>query len=213
VLRTLAPDVVCIQESPRFFRWRTKVARLARESGLVYVTGGRASGAQVLLADVGVDVREAREIKLSKRFGLHQRGLALAEFRKADQEFAVASIHLGLVAGERRTHVEEVLGHLADVSTGPQVLAGDFNEIPGAPVVERLRSAGWQDGWQLAPSGGELTFSAKNPRRRIDYVFVRPGITVRGCGVPSEAPGLAVASDHLPVLAALELTRQESPGR
>ncbi|MGW5694584.1 endonuclease/exonuclease/phosphatase family protein, partial [Streptomyces asiaticus] len=33
VIRACAPDVVCVQEAPRFFRWRKAAAWLARETG------------------------------------------------------------------------------------------------------------------------------------------------------------------------------------
>ena len=44
VIRSCEPDVVCIQEAPRFLRWRSKCAALARTSGMFVVTGGRPAG-------------------------------------------------------------------------------------------------------------------------------------------------------------------------
>jgi hypothetical protein len=40
VMRACEPDLVLLQEAPRFFRWRKKLARLASESGLVILSGG-----------------------------------------------------------------------------------------------------------------------------------------------------------------------------
>ena len=42
VVRAADPDVVCVQEAPRFLRWRSTCAALARTSGLVVVGGGHA---------------------------------------------------------------------------------------------------------------------------------------------------------------------------
>ncbi|HEY2985649.1 MAG TPA: hypothetical protein VGJ38_15950, partial [Jatrophihabitantaceae bacterium] len=41
VIRGCEAHVVCVQEAPRFARWRSKNAALARRSGLVVVGGGR----------------------------------------------------------------------------------------------------------------------------------------------------------------------------
>src|ERR1700722_15875969 len=78
VIRSCNPDVVCVQEAPRFLRWRSKCAALARESGLVVVTGGRPAGAMLLLAALQVRVLEVADVLLSRKRGLHQRGVALA---------------------------------------------------------------------------------------------------------------------------------------
>ena len=56
VVRACDPDVVFLQEAPRFCRWRSKLAKLARECGLLYVTGGRTTGGVALLANLRVDV-------------------------------------------------------------------------------------------------------------------------------------------------------------
>ncbi|MGQ4424198.1 endonuclease, partial [Streptomyces violaceoruber] len=69
---------------------------------------------------------------------------------------------------------------------------------------------GLRDCWTAAPWGGEYTFPATAPDRRIDAVFVTEGIEVLGCGVPSGLPGVAeddlrAATDHLPVLTALRV--------
>ncbi len=46
VIRSAEPDVVCVQEAPRFLRWRSTCAALARTSGLVVVGGGRPAGGE-----------------------------------------------------------------------------------------------------------------------------------------------------------------------
>jgi endonuclease/exonuclease/phosphatase family metal-dependent hydrolase len=200
VIRACAPDVVCIQEAPRFLRWRSKCAALARESQLVVVTGGRTAGATLLLSGIRVRVRQRSDVLLSRTRRLHQRGLAMADLELDGARFGVASMHLGLDETERARHVDEVFGHLSRMDVPQLVLAGDLNERPGQPrwqaVTARLR-----DGWQAAPSGGELTFPARRPSRRIDGVFVSAGLQVLSCGVPSDVDGMADASDHLPVVA------------
>jgi len=203
VIRSCAPDVACIQEAPRFFRWRTKCSELARESGLYVVTGGRPAAAMLLLATLRVRVVSAHDVLLSKKRGLHQRGMAVGMLEVEGLRFAAGSIHLDLEPGERRRHVDEILVR-ASAFGAPSVLAGDINELPEAPAWQALVGAGYQDAYAIAPVGDGLTYSATKPQRRIDGIFVDSRIRVVSCGVP-DVPGIAAASDHRPVLAVLEL--------
>jgi endonuclease/exonuclease/phosphatase family metal-dependent hydrolase len=202
VIRSCNPDVVCIQEAPRFLRWRSKCAGLARESGLVVVTGGRPAGAMLLLAALQVRVVEAADVLLSRKRGLHQRGVALATLELSGTKFAIGSIHLDLEADERRKHVDEIVARTSACGA-PVIVAGDINEEPDGPAWRAL-AATYPDAFEVAPNGGEFTYSATEPVKRIDGIFVDATIRVRSCGVP-DVPGIERASDHRPVLAIVEL--------
>lgn len=198
VIRACTPDVVCIQEAPRFLGWRRKCRQLARGSGLVVVTGGRPAAAMLVLGRPQLPVVATSNILLTKVRGLHQRGLAVAVVEALGGRVTVASTHLDLDAGERRRHADEALGLLAGFP-GPVVLAGDVNEEPGSPAWSAI-TARLQDAYAVAPAGEGATFPAERPDRRIDGIFVDRRLRVVSCGVP-QLPGLASASDHRPVLA------------
>lgn len=204
VIRACDADVVCIQEAPRFLRWRSKCAALARESGMVVVTGGRTAGAMLLLARVGVDVDASYDVLLQKTPRLHQRGLAVGVVRVKGERYAVASMHLSLDDTERARQVDEVTGQMERLADGaPIVLAGDVNETPDRPRWKALGTR-FVDAFTVAPFGDGNTYSASTPYKRIDGIFVDPGVTVVSCGVP-DVPGVAQASDHRPVIADLRL--------
>jgi endonuclease/exonuclease/phosphatase family metal-dependent hydrolase len=222
VIRDCDPDVACIQEAPRFFRWRTKCAWLAHESGLVILTGGRAAGAMLLLGSLRTKVVYAENRKLTKLPGLHQRGVAVAIVDipgigqgpvPTTARLCVASIHLSLLAHERREQVDEVLGHLDRVASLPAVgsphviVAGDINERPTGESWRALATR-FHDAYPVAPWGGEFTSNAKHPYKRIDGIFVSDQTEVVRCGVPEHLPGLDVASDHRPVLATVRVPAQ-----
>ena len=78
VMRAIAPDVAIIQEAPRFLRWRSKCAALARRAGLVQVAGGRTAGANLILSSLAVEVVATRDIPFSTDRNLHHRGAAMA---------------------------------------------------------------------------------------------------------------------------------------
>jgi endonuclease/exonuclease/phosphatase family metal-dependent hydrolase len=207
VIRDARPDVVCIQEAPRFLRWRAQAASIARRSGLLVVTGGRPAAGNLLLCAQRVEVLGSWDVLLSPEPRLHQRGAAVALMQKQGVRFAVAGTHLDLRSEPRVRHVAEldsVLSGLVEGAPGlPTIVAGDVNDLPGSPVWqaitrERRDAAAEADG-EPAP-----TFSAASPRKRIDGVFVGPGVEVLAAEV-LETPDVRVASDHRPVVVDLEI--------
>jgi len=220
VIRAADPDVLCLQEAPRMLRWRPRIAALARAAGLSYVAGGGSTGGTALLAHLRVGVDGVDEYRLTKTRGLHRRGLAVARLRvisgRGIGEVDVASVHLGLDVAERVRHSQEVLARLSGCHH--LVLAGDLNEPPGGPVWIRFAAAGLIDACASAPGRTEVTFSARDPRRRIDAVFATAGLGVVRAGVPSDLvdrTDVLQATDHRPVLAVVrlpDLAPVDSPG-
>ncbi len=202
VVRRCDPDVVCLQETPRFLRWRSRCAELARECGLLYVVGGRTTGGVALMAHLRVDVCAMSESRLSKRPRLHQRGLAAAVVEKSGGRLLVASSHLGLDGLERTLHAREVLDRMTPRSTPYAVVAGDLNEPPGGNAWKILRGGGMRD---PAPQAGP-TFPAREPAKRIDAVLVSEGVDVVDYRTVDDA-AVARASDHRPVLAVVRIPR------
>jgi endonuclease/exonuclease/phosphatase family metal-dependent hydrolase len=93
-------------------------------------------------------------------------------------------------------HVSSKVWRLAPIqhlltSTGPQVLAGDFN-FWGPPVGALMH------GWERPVRG--RTYNARRPHRQIDHVLARGGIHALGGEVLAETP-----SDHRPIRAWLRL--------
>jgi endonuclease/exonuclease/phosphatase family metal-dependent hydrolase len=206
LIRAAGPHVVCVQEAPRFFRWRSKAAALARRSGLVVVTGGRPAAANLLLSNLSVEVHATRNVLLSPERGLHQRGVAMTVASLAGSRFALAGTHLDLKPEPRLRHVGELHAAL-DEFAGPEVpfiVAGDVNDDPGSPVWQALESRG-SDAWVASGAAGPgFTSTAANPRRRIDAVFVDQRLRVVSAEVVGD-PDVAKASDHRPVLIEIEL--------
>src|SRR3954463_7438296 len=54
VIRAAAPDVAIIQEAPRCRRWAASWARLAGRTGLLWIAGGRRTGANLLFCTMAV---------------------------------------------------------------------------------------------------------------------------------------------------------------
>ncbi|GAA2078571.1 endonuclease/exonuclease/phosphatase family protein [Streptomyces albiaxialis] len=209
VIRACAPDVVCVQEAPRFFRWRKYASRLAMSAELHYVTGGATASGPMILSSLRPHVEHTEDVLLPRTPGLHQRGFATAVLRFGTAaRLGVVSCHLSLQSSERYEQGGLLLERLR--ALGPYaVAAGDLNDRPKGRTFRRLAGE-LQDGWATAPWGSEMTSEPRDPRQRIDAVFATGGVEVLGCGVPVGLPGveesdLLSATDHLPVLAALRV--------
>lgn len=117
----------------------------------------------------------------------------------------IVNTHLGLSARERVLQVEALMS--ADwmrhpLCSGPRILCGDLNAIPGSRAYRRLRRhlhdpfpwAGWPPG----------TFPAWYPLLRLDHVLFGSGWTVHRIQVP-RTKLTRVASDHLPLVVDVSL--------
>lgn len=209
VIAAAAPDVVCVQEAPRFLRWRTRASELARRCGLVVVGGGRPAAGNLLLCQIGVEVERCGEIALTRRGRHHPRAAAVAICSLAGRRFVLVGTHLDTDragAGERLRHLHELFERLHETvgdDSLPVVLGADVNEDPSgqtfAALANRLR-----DCYAEAGTGAGETFPARSPRRRIDGIFADRRLPVLRAGVP-DGPGVDTASDHRPVFAELDL--------
>ncbi|MGI5198777.1 endonuclease/exonuclease/phosphatase family protein [Streptomyces sp. CA-288835] len=209
VIRACAPDLVLVQEAPRFFRWRKKLARLAAASGQVILSGGATASGPALLSSLRATVERSEDVLLPLTPGLHRRGFATAVVRFGAARLGVLSCHLSLQKDERYEQGGLLLDRLAALEAPYAIAGGDVNEGPGGRTFKRLATE-LQDCWAVAPWGGEYTSTPTDPHQRIDALFATEGIEVLGCGVPLGQPGvretdLRAATDHLPVLAALRV--------
>jgi endonuclease/exonuclease/phosphatase family metal-dependent hydrolase len=204
VVRESAPDVLLVQEAPRFLRWRSKRAALARRCGLVVGTADRPGGLCVMTA-LRVDVVSTSFALLPKTPQHHQRAVASAVIRLGGTMWRVVSTHLSTDPEERVRHLPAIWSALPADSDAPLVIGADVNEGPTGPVFGELAGK-LQDCFAVAGEGDGLTSTAVNPRRRLDAIFADRSLEVVSCEAVS-TQGVETASDHRPVLAVLAQSR------
>ena len=191
-LRVMAPDVVLVQEAPRLWRPRAANRRLARRAGLRVAAGGRSAAGNLLLVAPHVRVSSTYVVRVPKRRGLHRRSAVVGVVDVDGRPLAVLGTHLDLEPAARLDTARHV--RAAAPAGLPLVVGADVNDEPRSPAWAVL-SADLVD----AGEGRGPTFSATNPRRRIDAVLVDPALHVEHCRVVDTGP----VSDHLAVLADL----------
>ncbi|MEV0384443.1 endonuclease/exonuclease/phosphatase family protein [Nonomuraea sp. NPDC050643] len=207
VVTALRADVLCVQEAPRFLRWRARRRALAAETGLRLATPGRVGGVAVYAGE-RARVLHAEAHALRSFAGLERRGLAVAVVEAEGARLAVGSLHLDLNGPARMHHTAEAVALMEGVAArfgAVIVLGADVNEQAHQPAW-RFLAGRLADCHAVAPKGNGLTFPAASPAVRIDAVFAAREARVVSCG-GADVPiaDLAGASDHLPVIAELRL--------
>ncbi|WP_261134845.1 endonuclease/exonuclease/phosphatase family protein [Bacillus sp. Marseille-Q3570] len=101
----------------------------------------------------------------------------------------------------RTMQVDDML-NIFEEQAGDKILVGDMNATPDAPELSPLFDT-FIDAWAVAGDESPgYTYSALSPTKRIDYIYTSDNVTVQHSEVLS-----TLASDHLPVIADITLTR------
>ncbi|MEV8565646.1 endonuclease/exonuclease/phosphatase family protein [Streptomyces sp. NPDC051322] len=210
-LRALHADVIGLEEVDVHWgdrsQWRDLAGELAQRLGMhvsfapIYRIDGREFGVAVLSRYRILGATNHEITRLSTQvpdpvpapapgFGevvLRVRGVPLHVYVTHLDYRADPSVRVAQVADTRRIMAED---------SGRKILLGDFNAEPDAPELAPL----WRELRDVEP--GAPTFPALNPVKRIDYVAVSAGVTVRDSRVPD-----TLASDHRPIVADVSLRR------
>jgi endonuclease/exonuclease/phosphatase family metal-dependent hydrolase len=200
VLSPIGPDVVCLQECGS----RRRLRRLCAALGLEAVSSHRPFGRVRNAVLYGMPLRAVDRLvrELSRQGRSSRRGFVSVTLEAHGANVVAVSVHLGLTAAERRRHADEVFEALSGTGR-PMVLGADLNEEPGGPSVRGFAGR-FVDAYAVAGQPPGSTFPAAAATNRIDVLLVRGDCEIRRAWVPDEASTL-IASDHLPVVADLEL--------
>ncbi|MCI0536659.1 MAG: endonuclease/exonuclease/phosphatase family protein [Verrucomicrobiales bacterium] len=141
------------------------------------------------------------------------RGALLARVELGTTAFYVLNTHFGLRRLERAAQVSDLLGEKwlgAVAAREPLIVCGDFNMIPGSLPYRALAARLHDVQLRVNKLRPMNTFAALFPFSRIDHIFVSHHFEVEKVQVPQNNL-TRVASDHLPLLADLRLTKEEHP--
>lgn len=204
ILREIDADVVALQEVDRRFGERASVlppsliaehtpygiAPVARRPDSIGWHGN------ALLVRRGIEITDAAVVHLPT---IEPRGAISADLIAQGRRFRVVGMHLDLSGLRRRQQLRSVLQHV-QTSPGdvPAVLMGDFNEwsAHGGCLREVAQ------GWRVLASGH--SFPARRPVVQLDRIVISPQWLLAKSRVHHSATA-ALGSDHLPVIASLEL--------
>lgn len=195
VIRSIAPDIVAVEEVNLWWRGRLGTLR----DILPYQQFDPYSNRP------GVAILSRFPAKGSEWYPLHGRAFASLDFEKDGQPFRFVALHTlpprsPLLYRARNRQLDEVAEHLG-AAAGPTIVAGDFNTTPWSPVMHDFQeTTGLVD--VRSGRGTFPTWPSWNPLLRvpIDHIFCTPGVGVEEVKrVP--VPG----SDHIGLVSTLTI--------
>lgn len=206
VLTDARVDVAALQELDRLTRRSNATDQLDVLKRLTGFSGVFDRSIDFMGGEYGLGTLSRGAI-IEHRHALHpvgkedeRRGYQLIRSRTdAGKTFWILNTHLGLVAEDRLAQMQTLLDAVSSLA-GPVILAGDFNEIPEGPGIQKIRDAGFLDAAEVA-GATDFTWPADIPIKRIDYIWIRATDrwTVRSAHVVNTQ-----ASDHLPLVVELQ---------
>src|SRR5262245_57586325 len=200
VISELQADVIALQEVLRPFEEADPLPKLADELGLYLAfvsTRVHRKGelGNAILSRWPLTSVFALDLSFSR---LEQRSAIAAQFARDESRVSVVATHLALVDRTRQRQVHELLDH--PQLQGPTVLLGDMNAWRRCPATRPLEDELTQLHHHTA---WPPTWPAARPVLALDRVYARGARVARVRSHKTTAARRA--SDHLPVVATVEL--------
>ena len=214
-IQQLQPDVIAIQEIQKH-----QARALSRRLGWSYVWAFKHNGYGPLLPrraeGMAIMSRSlltnAGKTTLSSGYGrfTYRRRIAMwATINIHGQQFALFNTHLASDDnGDEGSTQAQRLRKIIDAHRQlPTVIAGDFNDYQRPDIVKILNGDKNHDAWTYAQSRSRngLTNPTKNPYQRLDHILVPRTHTIARIKVPDTDQSWIELSDHLPVIATINL--------
>ena len=211
VINKEKPDLVGLQEVDRGVQRTQRIDEIVELSKLTRMDYAFAfnlpyQGGQYGVAILSRFPIRATEHRLYKNLReAERRGFIRAEVKIDGRVVHFVTTHLDYQHDDGRLfEAQQMLAFLGDVK-GPLIVIGDFNDLPTGQTSQLMRNA-FDDAWIDGRGTGEgFSYPADKPTKRIDYIFTR-----RSDGIKTKRAWVVntLASDHVPVVADLELKRQ-----
>jgi endonuclease/exonuclease/phosphatase family metal-dependent hydrolase len=202
------PDLVGLQEVDRGVKrteLRDEILELAKLTGMEYAFAHNLDyqGGQYGVAILSrFPIKKVDHRKYDNTREAERRGMIRAEIQFNGKLINFVATHLDYQHEDGRVFETEQLLKFLEAVKGPLIVVGDFNDEPSGAAY-KLMLTKFQDAW-IAGKAREtgLSYPADNPAERIDYILTRQSdrIRTKKAGTVS-----TLASDHLPVVADLEL--------
>jgi len=201
IVRSVDPDVLCLQEVPRRLTTEFRLPAFARACHLYWAGGRIGTGGTAILTALRVRVHSTSRRRLPVRFPDRTRGFAGLDVSVPGAgPLTVLSVHLSLRADERDRHAETILAGLGERS----IVAGDLNEGQDGRAYRRLV------GRFAMVSGTRPTFPSERPGSVLDVIFasaaLRAAPPTDDAYARLDPEDLAAGSDHRPVWVDVDLT-------
>lgn len=198
VIRARKPDLVMLQEVDKECvrsLSQDQPAELAKLTGLqaVFAKSSAQDGGETGLAILTRFTPGEVKVTTLPR-GDEPRILLTTRVETPDGQVILACTLLDASDASRRLAQAQIVSSALLGASQPVVLAGDFNDVPGTPVLTVFAQAPWSPVPKQQPAN---TCPANSPTKEIDHIILR-GLRARETAVVIADSS---ASDHRPVVA------------
>jgi endonuclease/exonuclease/phosphatase family metal-dependent hydrolase len=216
VIKQEHPDLVGLQEVDRGVKrteGKDEIAELASLTSMNYAFAHNLDyqGGQYGVAILSrFPIRNIDHRKYENRREAERRGMIRVEVEVAGRTINFVTTHLDYQYDDGRVfETEQLLKFLENVN-GPLIVVGDFNDEPSGDAYQLMLTR-FEDAWLTAKSKqAGLSYPADKPAKRIDYIFTRQSDHLRA---KKTWLVTTTASDHLPVVAEVELRLNQNRER
>ena len=200
------PDLVGLQEVDRGVRrteGKDEIAELAAMTQMHYAfapnldyQGGKYGVAILSRLPIQNTIHRMYENKREAE----RRGMLRVEIELDRKTITFVTTHLDYQFEDGRLfEAEQMLKYLDDVK-GPLIVVADLNDVPSGSSYKLMR-AHFEDAWLASRANGDgFSYPADKPAKRIDHIFCGRGVRAKKAWVVE-----TLASDHIPVVAELEI--------
>jgi endonuclease/exonuclease/phosphatase family metal-dependent hydrolase len=209
VINRERPDLVGLQEVDRGVKrteGKDEIAELAAMTRMEYAfapnldyQGGKYGVAILSRLPIKNTVHRMFENKRETE----RRGMLRVEVEVDRRPISFVTTHLDYQFEDGRLfETEQLLKFLADVRE-PLIVVADLNDVPSGSAYKRMRET-FDDAWTASRAKGDgFSYPADKPVKRIDHIFFGKGVRAKKAWTVE-----SLASDHIPVIAELEIQAQ-----
>jgi endonuclease/exonuclease/phosphatase family metal-dependent hydrolase len=202
------PDLVGLQEVDRGVRRTQGVDEIGELSKLTRMNYAFAHNLDYQGGEYGVAILSRFPInnidhrKFENRRESERRGMLRVEVETAGRLINFVTTHLDYQYPDGRLHETEQLLRALEGRKGAIIVVGDFNDVPEGDAYKLITSS-FHDAWIASKTKqAGLSYPADKLAKRIDYIFYRTNDGVR---TKKAWTVRSLASDHIPVVAELEI--------
>lgn len=211
VINRERPDLVGLQEADRGVKrteGKDEIVELATLTRMEYAfapnldfQGGKYGVAILSRFPIKKTIHRMFENKRESE----RRGMLQVEVEVDRKTLTFVTTHLDYQFEDGRLfETEQLLKFLTDVKE-PLIVVADLNDVPSGSAYQLMRSK-FVDAWVTSRAKGDgFSYPADKPVKRIDHIFYSKGLRARKAWVVQ-----TLASDHIPVVAEVELGRGET---
>ncbi len=202
VLETMKADCISLQEvdnhRPRSF-FENQAGVIARILKMDYVFGAAinykvGSFGNAILSKYPIIKSINHQLPASKP----ERSMLEVHLHINGQLLRVFNTHMELDRNLRLEQIRDFIVPLVMSSNSPAILSGDLNEGPDGLGITYLMNY-FQDSFSVNSGTLTATFTADQPRERMDYILLN-----QTCAAVDYQIISSQASDHLPVMACID---------